>query len=431
MPNLGSIPFRIRIEQVLSTVVGWASLIRFPSRHRANRTLIVRSTSLGDFAVFLPFMASVQQLVSDEQVDLLIISRTGDIAGQVLGKSSVICAVIDPRSGPSLFATIRLARERLRHQRYDRVFFATQNSDAPSGQLRKLAMIRAVVGPVPRIIGMGRNLSVRTRGELLRADVIAENQGTTPFVACQLIPLATRKRVQALVARPDTPGAAWAMATAGLPQDDLSHSFIAFYVHAKDERKRWPLDRFIAAGIAMLNHHPGSVLLFVGGPEDADASDRVAAHVGATAGSDRVRSLAGRLNLPQLFELLGRCRLFVGNDGAPVHYAALAGCRVVSIFCNWESAGLWEPIAATASISVRPASVQRTPGDFGITAIPVAVVVGAARTLWESGDVGHRIVVVQDGRAVAIHQLTASPFRVARATETESSVASVLEHPAK
>jgi ADP-heptose:LPS heptosyltransferase len=153
------------------------------------------------------------------------------------------------------------------------------------------------------------------------------------------------------------------------------------------------------------------MLLLVGGPEDANASNHVAAQVAAKAGTDRVRVVAGRLDLPQLFMLLGRCRLFIGNDGAPVHYAALAGCRVVSIFCNWESAGLWEPIAAPASISIRPTSDVQGPSGFGITDIPVDEVTRAALTLWASAEEGHRVVVAKNGRRVAEHTLVASPLR--------------------
>jgi ADP-heptose:LPS heptosyltransferase len=411
VPDLGALPFGMHVERALSTAVGWASRVRLPSRRSARRTLIVRSTSLGDFAVFLPFLASVQQLVGDEEVDLLTISRTGDIASRVLRASSRYYAVIDPRDGASLRSTIRLARERLYGRAYERVFFATQNSDAPLGQLRKLAMIRAVVGPGPRIIGMGRNAAVRTRSELMAANGIAENQATTPFLACRLHQLATREGVQALVARPDADGVARAWAAVGLPADDTQRPLIAFYVHAKDERKRWPLDRFVAAANVVLDQIPGSMLLLVGGPEDANASNHVAAQVAAKAGTDRVRVVAGRLDLPQLFMLLGRCRLFIGNDGAPVHYAALAGCRVVSIFCNWESAGLWEPIAAPASISIRPTSDVQGPSGFGITDIPVDEVTRAALTLWASAEEGHRVVVAKNGRRVAEHTLVASPLR--------------------
>ena len=428
MPGLGALPFGMRVERALSTAVGWASRVHLPFRRPARRTLIVRSTSLGDFAVFLPFLASVQQLVGDDEVDLLTISRTGDIASRVLHPSSRTCAVIDPRDGASLRSTIQLARQRLRGRAYDRVFFATQNSDAPSGQLRKLAMIRAVVGPGPKIIGMGRNVAVRTRNELMAADGIAENQATTPFLACQLHPLAARDRVQALVSRPDSDGVARAWAAVGIPAEDTQRSLIAFYVHAKDERKRWPLDRFVAAATEVLDQIPGSMLLFVGGPEDVDASCHVAEQIAATAGPDRVRVVAGRLDLPLLFMLLGRCRLFVGNDGAPVHYAALAGCRVVSIFCNWESAGLWEPVAAPASTSIRPASDSRGPTGYGIMDIPVDEVVSAALTLWASAEEGHRIVVAKNGRRVAEHKLVASPLR----SDSEAAIwnaSTALENP--
>lgn len=68
-------------------------------------------------------------------------------------------------------------------------------------------------------------------------------------------------------------------------------------------------------------------LVLTGSREEAGAIDAMIAAAGVEA-----RSLAGRLNLPQLGVLLQRARLLVANNTGPAHIAAAVGTPVVSLY---------------------------------------------------------------------------------------------------
>jgi len=88
------------------------------------------------------------------------------------------------------------------------------------------------------------------------------------------------------------------------------------------EDKRWPADYYGALIKALKNAYP---VLLIGGPSDADVNNRVSA-------AASVPDLTGRTSLGALFLLLRGARLFIGNDSAPMHLAAAAGCPTVAFF---------------------------------------------------------------------------------------------------
>jgi ADP-heptose:LPS heptosyltransferase len=148
---------------------------------------------------------------------------------------------------------------------------------------------------------------------------------------------------------------------------------IAMYVNAKDERKRWPVERFVDVARS-LSRGTGRQIWLIGGPDDVGASQRVS----DALPKGHAIVLAGHATVRMTLAALSECNLFVGNDGSPTHFAALCGCPCVTVYCNWEVPGIWEPIAAPCSRSLRPAwSITREHGDFGITTISTVHVLKA------------------------------------------------------
>jgi len=90
--------------------------------------------------------------------------------------------------------------------------------------------------------------------------------------------------------------------------------------------KRWPPERFAALADALVRRQ-GARILLVGGPDDRQALQEVAA-----AMEENALIAAGKTTLTELGELLKRCRLFVANDTGPMHVAAAAGAPLVAIF---------------------------------------------------------------------------------------------------
>jgi ADP-heptose:LPS heptosyltransferase len=227
---------------------------------------------------------------------------------------------------------------------------------------------------------------------------LAVNQARAPFVATGLPQTASRRDTLALVGlTPDEIGVAESVVRAEADGGPL----LALYVHAKDQRKQWSLANFILVGKA-LQREFGARFVLVGGAEDIPAASEVSQGLGHPVSS----IVAGRLSPRTTLALCGLCSGFVGNDGAPMHLAALAGIPTLGVFCNWEVPGLWEPIAAPRSISVRPAWASRAQ-MYGISTIPASVVIDAALRLFRTPSLqrdglAHEILTVSEsGQAVA------------------------------
>jgi len=89
--------------------------------------------------------------------------------------------------------------------------------------------------------------------------------------------------------------------------------------------KRWPHYAALAARLA-----PTHAVAVVGGPGDGPLADRVVAAAREAGG--RAASACGRLTLRASAALIGRARLLVTNDSAPLHFAQAVGTRTVALF---------------------------------------------------------------------------------------------------
>ncbi len=105
----------------------------------------------------------------------------------------------------------------------------------------------------------------------------------------------------------------------------LSGEFIALAPGSIWGSKRWPYYADLATHLA-----PGAAIVAVGGPEDGALGDAIVKAVGRSGG--RAVSAAGALSLRQSVALIGRARLLVANDSAPVHFASAMGTPVVALF---------------------------------------------------------------------------------------------------
>jgi len=108
-------------------------------------------------------------------------------------------------------------------------------------------------------------------------------------------------------------------------QGALDGGFVALAPGSIWGAKRWPYYRELAEQLA----RRGGIVV-VGGAEDAGLASEITAAVGRSGG--RAVSACGRLTLRQSAVLIGRARLLVTNDSAPLHLATAMGTPVVAVF---------------------------------------------------------------------------------------------------
>jgi lipopolysaccharide heptosyltransferase I len=101
---------------------------------------------------------------------------------------------------------------------------------------------------------------------------------------------------------------------------------VAIHAGARWMTKRWPAEYFVEIA-RRLDREFAASLVLVGGPEETDAGNRIAAAV-----PGRSANLVGKTSLKQLAAVLGRVHLVFTNDSGPMHLAAALGTPVAAIF---------------------------------------------------------------------------------------------------
>src|SRR5205823_14665633 len=91
---------------------------------------------------------------------------------------------------------------------------------------------------------------------------------------------------------------------------------VALGIGAGARRRRWPSARFEQLA-RFVRERLRATVVIVGSERDRADGKRLVGAVGCNT-----HNLAGSLSLRQSAALLGRCRLFLGNDSGPMHLAA-------------------------------------------------------------------------------------------------------------
>jgi ADP-heptose:LPS heptosyltransferase len=107
--------------------------------------------------------------------------------------------------------------------------------------------------------------------------------------------------------------------------EPVAQPFVAAFVGSSCESRLWFPERTAAAADALAARGLATVL--VGGPDDVGFAAAV-----ARAAHTPVTNLAGRTSLRDLIGIFGRARAAFGPDSGPMHIAAAAGTRVVSLW---------------------------------------------------------------------------------------------------
>ncbi len=113
--------------------------------------------------------------------------------------------------------------------------------------------------------------------------------------------------------------------------------FVVLHPGTRWQRKRWPLERWVAVARGLAETFPR--LVISAGPDPDEVRD-AAELERALAG--RAVSTAGRLNWSQLAGLLYRARLFVGVDTAAMHLAAACQTPTAALFGPSDER-IWHP----------------------------------------------------------------------------------------
>jgi heptosyltransferase-2 len=265
-------------------------------------SLVVQTAFLGDVVLTTPLLIA---LARRGPVDVV----TTPAASALLEGHPAVRAVIayDKRGAERGVASLTRLARRLREARYDAAY-------VPHRSLRSAVLVR--LARIPRRVGFADGwptfyTAVYRRPHLgpesARLLALLGPEGVRESPLPHLYPSPADERA----------------AAAFLARVGIDGPFVVLAPGSVWGTKRWPYYRELAARLA-----EETAVVVVGSVDDATVGDAVA----EAGGGSRERSACGKLTLPQSAALIGRARLLVTNDSAPLHLATAMGTPVVAVF---------------------------------------------------------------------------------------------------
>jgi lipopolysaccharide heptosyltransferase III len=301
----------------------------------APTVLVFRTGQLGDTIVSIAAVRAIRAAHPGARLVLLTdrqrLIQTVD-AWDVLGPTGLLEDVLYLPVPWTLTDLVR-ARAAIRALDAERLYYLTPMPRTSWQVWRDRFFFQALCG-VEHIIGLratpaypvrdrGRRLTrIESESNRLRASIAGETISAAPAPMDYRLSPSPVHRERA---------AEWLAAMTG-------SRLIAFAPGSKMPAKRWPLERFAAAGAELLSRYPDVRLLVLGG---GAAEEQAAATLTATWGARSV-NLVG-LPIWDTAAVLERCSLYVGNDTGTMHLAASVGVPCVAIFSARDNPGRWEP----------------------------------------------------------------------------------------
>ena len=286
--------------------------------------LVVQTSFLGDMVLTTPLIA---RLATEGAVDVV----STPAASGLLANNPAIREVIvyDKRGSDRGIAGFTRLAGTLRRGRYDAAFLA-------QGSVRSGAL--ALAARIPERIGFSTSAG---RAFYTTRVISPENQ----HHATRLLSLADRGANLGNAARPRPrlyPGAAERAAVDALLHEvRADQPLVAVAPGSVWATKRWPYYADLARSL-----DPEVRLVTVGADADRSLADEI---VRATNG--RAVDATGKLSLLASAELIGRARLLVTNDSAPLHLASAMNTPTVAVFGPTVPAFGFGPLADRAVVA--------------------------------------------------------------------------------
>lgn len=153
---------------------------------------------------------------------------------------------------------------------------------------------------------------------------------------------------------------------------------IGLHPSARDQTRRWPVERFLTAGLELRRQIGGTLVLL------GEASIRPLTEAMAAEAGGKILNLAGRSSLTGLGAVLQRLALLITNDTGPAHIAYALDVPTVTIFGGGDPERYGPPQrdpfrTVLYEVACRPCSYSHCPiGYVCLKHVTVEQVVAAA-----------------------------------------------------
>jgi len=107
-----------------------------------------------------------------------------------------------------------------------------------------------------------------------------------------------------------------------------NHDYIIIFPGARVEKRKWDINNFIKIA-DYINKKYKYKIIVIGGPSDTELGKKIKEKL-----KDQVFDMTKKTNLIQLFALMKKSKLFIGNDSSGMHFASAAGIPIIEISCH-------------------------------------------------------------------------------------------------
>ncbi len=284
-----------------------------------QRVLVVRLDAIGDLLLSEPAIATIRKRFPHARIDLV----SSPVSAEVLQGNPNIDRLITYRApwhvawrGAEVSWSTEAARfwgvaDALAGQHYD-VGFELR------GDMRDI-MFMAAAAP-----GTLAGNSFRGGGRLLHYDVPFAPAGHQVDMA---VAIASAGGSPLTADRPRVYPSSEDEAAVDAQLPGKPGRLVGLHLGAGFPSKQLPFGHFVEVVQAVHDRYPDAEFAVVGA-----AAERRLAHALREATLLPVHDLTGKLTLLQTAAALRHCRLFIGNDSAPMHLAAAVGTPIVTFF---------------------------------------------------------------------------------------------------
>lgn len=299
---------------------------------QAQRVLIVRLDAIGDMVLTTPFFRELRHNLPEAWI-VLVVSRTTFNLVELCPYANEVLALEQPAPGPwmaarQLWGALKFASAHFWRRRFDLALvprwdvdhyaasFVAYFSGAACrvGYSEETTTLKSDVNCHYDLLYSKVFNDARLRHEVLRNLDLLKCLGLD----------AKDSRLELWTSDEDEAAVQRLLETS---EDKPYEAWIALALGTKEPKKVWPLRRYIQIGKWLVER--GNIrLVLVGGESELEPGDRFVREVPSTV------NLVGKLSLRQSAVLLGRCKLYVGNDTGPMHLAAAVGTPVIEICCH-------------------------------------------------------------------------------------------------
>jgi lipopolysaccharide heptosyltransferase II len=320
-----------------------------------DKTLIIRLSSIGDIVLASPLLRVLRKKFPASQIDFV---TKKEYSGLVRNNPRVnFTFEFDAALG---FSGLHHLKEKIRREQYDLILDI--HGSLRSRYLRAAAGARDVMTINKRIAA--RTMLVKFKKNFYRNIVSVADRYIEP-----LRPFGIENDGEGLeLFIPDEVMFGLSGRLAPL-QLDRCGKVIGFCPSARHETKKWPHERFAAAGSLLARELNAKMLLF-GSAADKSICDPIARSVNSGSDREQAVNLCGALNLLETAAAMEFCDVIVTNDSGLMHIASAMKKKIVALFGSTVKEFGFYPLGSDVTVLERPGLYCRPCSHVGRAKCP-------------------------------------------------------------